>query len=258
MVRTDHDNGAVRLVRAACLALTLIASLCSPLQKLSAARSPATPSVATLLSGIKEVNYYPATSGWTYMWANWNPSAIDADFARIATLHANTVRIIVQTGAFGYPTPQPTMLGRLAQMVSLAASHSLRVHLTLFDWWSSYTDLVGSRQWAQAVVGSYAGDPRVAVVELQNEINPANMSAMAWARQMIPYLQHLLGGIPVTVSLSSAVGPTGMQTLSRPYSPLPLISTITTTIPVATCRTPTQRCGTCGRSSHPRRCSLAR
>jgi hypothetical protein len=64
-------------------------------------------------------------------------------------LHTNTVRIILQAWTIGYPTPQPIMLTHLAQMLALAQAHGLRVQLTLFDWWNSYDDLTGSRQWAR-------------------------------------------------------------------------------------------------------------
>src|SRR5215831_19867275 len=51
---------------------------------------------------LKEVNYYPAAGGWTYMWSHFDPTAIDRDFARARALDANTVRIIVQPMVFGF------------------------------------------------------------------------------------------------------------------------------------------------------------
>jgi hypothetical protein len=123
----------------------------------------------------------------------------------MASLNANAVRIIIQAWTFGYPAPQPTMQDHLAQMVALAQHHGLRVQLTLFDWWSSYGDLSGSSQWAEAVLSPYAGDPRIACIELKNEINPADPAAMAWAQRMIPYVRHLAHGIPVTLSVSAGL-----------------------------------------------------
>jgi hypothetical protein len=151
---------------------------------------------------LKMVNYYPARDGWAYMWERWHPATIDRDFARIRWLNANTVRVIVQAEAFGFPNPSPVYLRRLARVVDLAAAHGLAVQLTLFDWWFEYDRLSASKRWARAIVGPYAGDERVAAIELKNEIEPRDARAMAWARTMIPFLQRIDGGIPVTLSLS--------------------------------------------------------
>ena len=43
----------------------------------------------------KVIAYYPATGGWTTMWKHWDPARYRADFARIAALDANTVRVFV-------------------------------------------------------------------------------------------------------------------------------------------------------------------
>jgi hypothetical protein len=94
--------------------------------------SGARPPVAEMVAAMREVNYYPSANNWGHMWTNSDPGVVDADFAQIAGLHANTVRIIVQVPAFGYPSPDPTMLDRLAQTISLADRHGLKAHLT-FD-----------------------------------------------------------------------------------------------------------------------------
>jgi hypothetical protein len=151
---------------------------------------------------LRLVNYYPAQNGWAYMWQRWNPAAIDRDFARVRWLNGNTVRVIVQAGTFGFPTPSPVYLDRLRRVVALADARDLRVELTLFDWWGSYDRLAGSRRWARAVLGPYAGDERIAAVELKNEVDPDDPAAAAWTRAMLPYLRGLAGGIPVTVSVT--------------------------------------------------------
>jgi hypothetical protein len=172
-----------------------------------------TTSTAALLSGTRVMNYYPARQNWANMWTNWDPVTINADFGRIAALRANVVRVILQAWTIGYPVPQPMMLSHLAQMIALAQQHGLRVQLTLFDWWNSYTDLVGSERWASTVLAPYVRDPRIAFIELQNEIDPRNSAAMAWARQMLPYVRAVAGGIPVTVSVSSQYGVGGLHAL---------------------------------------------
>jgi endo-1,4-beta-mannosidase len=157
--------------------------------------------IAAMVGGVRLMNYYPARHPWNGMWSDWQQSAIDADMATIAALGANTVRVIVQPGTFGYPTPQPAYASRLAKMLDLAASHGLKVQLTLFDIWTNYNDLNGSRQWANAILSPLYGDPRIAFVELQNEIQPKDTTAMSWARTMLPVIRNA-SGRPVTLSVS--------------------------------------------------------
>jgi hypothetical protein len=157
----------------------------------------------SLVQDLKEVNYYPAAGGWTFMWSRFDPTAIDHDFVRIHALGANTVRIFIQPSVFGFPTVHPEMASRLSEVIGLAAKHSLRVHLTLFDWWSQYTDIDGSKEWVSSLLSRYRHDPRIAVVELQNEVNPQDHAAVAWVTTMLPYLASVMRGTLRTVSTAS-------------------------------------------------------
>jgi Cellulase (glycosyl hydrolase family 5) len=159
------------------------------------------PAVWAMTSGLKLMNYYPSENPWNGMWWSWEPSVVGADMGRIAALGANTVRLIVQPGTFGYPQPQPAYLTELADAISMAAANGLRVQLTLFDEWYSYGDITGSEQWAAAVLARFRGDPRIAFVELQNEIHPTNSTAMAWARALLPAVRND-SQAPVTVSVT--------------------------------------------------------
>jgi hypothetical protein len=114
------------------------------------------------------------------------------------------------------------MLSHLAQIITLAANHGLQVQLTLFDWWSSYTDIAGSQQWASAVLSPYAHDPRIAFVELQNEMDPTNAAAMSWARQMLPFIRSLVPGTPLTISVWDGVGVPRLSALLSALQPASL------------------------------------
>ena len=136
------------------------------------------------------------------MWEPWRPGRLGADLSRLRGLNANTVRIVLPAHFFGYPEPQQVYLDRLREVVTLAADRGLHVQLTLFDWWGEYSDLEGSKRWARAVLAPYAGDARIAFVELRNEIDTANGEALAWARELVPWLRGLLGRrTPVTLSV---------------------------------------------------------
>ena len=149
---------------------------------------------------VRSISYFPARGGWTLMWTRFDPAAIDRDFARIALLRANTVRVIVPARVFGYPEPEPAMSARLERVVDLAARHGLRVELTLFDWWHDYADVAGARRWAAALLSPYTGDARIALVELKNELRPQDAGAAEWAAALIPYVRELTQK-PVTVSV---------------------------------------------------------
>jgi hypothetical protein len=149
---------------------------------------------------VRSISYFPATGGWTLMWTRFDAAAIDRDLARVARLHANTVRVIVPARAFGYPEPDVVMRARLERIVDIAERHGLRVELTLFDWWHDYSDIEGSRRWAAALLSPYADDPRIAFVELKNELRPQDAGASAWAAALIPYVQELTHK-PVTISV---------------------------------------------------------
>ena len=164
----------------------------------------------------KVVSYFPATGGWTTMWERWDPARYRADFARIAELNANTVRIIVPVDLFGFPVPGERYTSRLRELVAVAAAQGLRVQLTLFDWFhpGGYADIAGSEQWATALLSPYLGDPRVSFVEVRNEIDPADPLALAWARQLIPFVRSLLGSrVPVTISVGGPDPVSSLRTL---------------------------------------------
>jgi hypothetical protein len=173
------------------------------------------PAVNIRLKNVKLMNYYPSRFPWGAMWVHWDRGQLNADFVKIAALNANTVRLVLQPAVFGYPRPRTVMLERLTEAVGLAEAHGLRVQLTLFDGWSGYSDFMGSRKWAQSVLGRFRLNRRVESVELQNEIDPTNPAAMGWARKMIPALRLASAYALVTVS-----PPADVASLSRLHNAL--------------------------------------
>jgi endo-1,4-beta-mannosidase len=200
---------SVGVVAAALLvaSLILIIALAQPFSDGSATRPRAvregSTTVENRVRNLKEMNYYPAADGWTYMWSRFDPAVIGRDFARIRALGANTVRVVIQPVVFGFPRVRPVMAARLSEVIGLAAKNSLRVQLTLFDWWHRYSDVQGSRVWVSSLLSRYRDDPRIAVIELQNEVSPKNYAAMAWVTRMLPYLSTVMPGTPRTVSIGS-------------------------------------------------------
>ena len=180
-----------------------------------------TPSTPTRLpvSQLKIMNYYPADAGWTLMWSTYSHARTAADFASIASLGANTVRIIVQPNTLGYPTVSPTMLATFRDVLATAQATGLSVQLTLFDWWSNYADVAGSESWLRSLLGGQANNPTIALVELQNELPVTNSAAISWAQTLLPYLTNVLPGVPRTVSASGSTGLAGITTLLNSLTP---------------------------------------
>jgi hypothetical protein len=168
---------------------------------------------------LRVVSYYPADAGWTRMWEPWRPQRIASDLRRLRALNANVVRIVLPANFLGYPQPEERYRERLRELVGIAARSGLRVQLTLFDWWGDYADIAGSKQWARAVLEPYVGDPRIAFVELRNEIDTTDASALVWTRELVPWLRELLQKqTPVTVSVA---GMTPVQNLRTLVAALP-------------------------------------
>jgi len=103
---------------------------------------PPPPSPGPVLAPIqtyKIVSYFPVDS--RAMWSPWDPNRINADFARLATLHVSAVRIFLQPSEFGYPNPTTDMMGELSQVVQMAAQKGMRTYFNLFDGFQQFGDV---------------------------------------------------------------------------------------------------------------------
>lgn len=162
------------------------------------------------------------------MWWNWHPSTMSSDFATLAAAGARTVRINVDVYSFGYPTPSSTMEGELAQTIAIAHQHGLLVQLCVFDGWghngkSSFSDISGSKAWITSVLGPYTSDPRIAFIDVKNEVDlETNSSAYPWVHALVPYVKALAGNIPITLSFSGKDAIGAFQAFLRQTSGLPL------------------------------------
>ena len=178
------------------------------------------PPVVMDLEGLKLISIVPVRGDWASMWEHWDLATLDRDFGRIAALHANAVRIIIQPSAFGWPKPDPVMVARLAAAVASAQSHGLKVQLTLFDEWGGYAELAASSSWAAAVLGPYRNDPEISFIELRNEVDPTDADVMHWVRSELPVVKDLAGSVPVTVSVTGPDTPTVLTALKTALGPV--------------------------------------
>jgi len=152
-------------------------------------------------SNLRIVNYFPSNAGWGQLWSRYSHDAVDKDFAAIRSLGANTVRLIIQPYDVGYPNVLPAGASGVSDAITTAKKNGLYVQLTLFDGWGTYADLAGSKRWIHSLLADHKDDDRIALVELQNELNMSNHEAMTWARSMLPELKTSLPKVPRTISV---------------------------------------------------------
>lgn len=163
--------------------------------------------LARYLRAIHLVNYFPSDAGWQYMWTRWNPQQIDDDFAVMASMGANAVRVTVFPEVMGFPTPSPVMQSRLAQMVDMASEHGLKVQLSLFDQFTDFADISGSLTWAHDLLKPLGEDAHIAFIDLRNELDApstmGNAEIYRWLDALIPAVKRDAPGVPVTLSVTT-------------------------------------------------------
>jgi hypothetical protein len=159
---------------------------------------------------LREITYSQAAHPMGQMWdpTNWSASTVDADFTRVANLHADTIRVFVEPKAFGYPSPylRSSSVQELQQLLQIAANHGLKVHLTLFDDFTDFTNLTDSRQFIDSLLGYTRGNPAISFYELRNEIVFTDSDQRKFMETLLPKLRDAAGGSPVTVSVLGQIG----------------------------------------------------
>jgi Cellulase (glycosyl hydrolase family 5) len=168
-------------------------------------------------------NFWPKRSGpWMYR-DPWNPQAVGADLAEVATLGANVVRIFCFTPDFmpAADVVSADALDRLAQTIDLAARAGmwsiptfLVGHMSGENWdtpWCGgrdwYTDpmlLDASELLIGTVASHFAGDPRIAAWLLSNEWplfagRTSNEAGLRWARRLCGTLRAADPGCNVSL-----------------------------------------------------------
>jgi len=184
------------------LAPDLIRLISAPPGGTSPSVPSATSTLPARLADLHLMDYYPSDAAWTYMWTRWKPTHVEEDFARIKAIGANSVRLNIEPSTFGYPQPTAAMTDELASAIKSAAAHDLTVQLTLFDWWSAYKDTSGGDQWVRALLAPFRSDSEISFIDVKNEIDPSDASAMTWLEHELPVVKQVAGSVPVTVSVT--------------------------------------------------------
>lgn len=141
---------------------------------------------------IAGINYYPQATPWARFWPEYDPAIIDRDFARIADLKLNTIRIFVPFEQFGGPALDPAMRDRLTDLLDRAESHGLKVIVTLFDFRTDYNPLLWpqSDRQLEALLTAFASNRTILAWDIKNE--PDRDYAAAGQTIVESWLRHTL------------------------------------------------------------------
>jgi hypothetical protein len=142
---------------------------------------------------IAGINYYPQATPWDSFWTNYNPYVIQRDFALIAALDLNTVRVFVPFKQFGGADVDPQMLDRLADLLDTADAYNLKVIVTLFDFRATYDPLLWPQtdRHLQTILTHFADHRAVLAWDIKNE--PDRDYAAAGRDTVDAWLAHTLG-----------------------------------------------------------------
>ncbi|TWD73242.1 cellulase (glycosyl hydrolase family 5) [Kribbella amoyensis] len=161
-------------------------------------------------------NYVPS-AGWFYSWLDYDPAAVRRDFADLAGLGLDHVRVFPI-----WPWIQPNRaivreraIADLLDTVDAAAEHGLSVavdlvqgHLSSFDFLPSWvltwhkaslfedsTVRAGLKAYVQAVAGAVATKPNVFAITLGNEVNNLWPDSPTTPEASTSWAQDLLAAI---------------------------------------------------------------
>lgn len=120
---------------------------------------------------IAGINYYPQATPWHEFWPNYDPAVIEQDFARMQQLGLNTVRIFVPFEQWGGPRINTAYQEQLADLLTRADRHGLKVIVTLFDFRVDYQPLAwpGADRQLEALLTRFKDNRAILAWDLKNE-----------------------------------------------------------------------------------------
>ncbi|PTQ68355.1 hypothetical protein [Celeribacter persicus] len=160
---------------------------------------------------IRGVNYYPAKTPWRAFWPGFDVDVIAKDFAQIAGMGANSVRVFLPRDVFVAPEGAGENLRHLSMLLDLARLHGLSVVPTLFDMRGGY----GAQTWAEDVLYLERVLPvlnasgAVSFVDLKNEADldfalHGAGEVEAWLRSITAVARRIAPDLALTVGWAKA------------------------------------------------------
>ncbi|NNE27946.1 MAG: cellulase family glycosylhydrolase [Saprospiraceae bacterium] len=156
---------------------------------------------------IKGVNYYPSANPWFSMWENFSIDTIQRDFATVAELGFNSVRIFLPFEFFDDAENDAEHLDYLLELVNLAQENNLYVIPALFDFNPSYSIEAYSKcdRYLENISQKIGNHPSIIAWDLKNEADldfdvHGEKNVMTWLefirgrlRMYLPEAQVMVG-----------------------------------------------------------------
>ncbi len=159
---------------------------------------------------IKGINYYPQETPWNMFGEEFDIDIIQKDFKIINDAGLNTIRIFVPYEDFGKEYVLADKLIKLKEVMDLAEKNSLKVVLTLFDFYGNYdiNDWTFTHRHAEQIVSSIKEHPALLMWDIKNEPNldfesRTKETVLAWLKEMIHQIRTIDTEHPITIGWSS-------------------------------------------------------
>lgn len=171
--------------------------------------SKKTKPINTSALDIKGINYYPKDTPWDMFGDAFNINTIKKDFKIIKNSGLNTIRIFVQYEDFGKANVNSEKLKKLKQVIDLAQTETLKVIVTLFDFYGDYSvlDWTLTQQHASRIVTTFKNHNAILAWDIKNEPNldfktRGKTNVVAWLKNMISHIKSIDENHGVTIGWS--------------------------------------------------------
>lgn len=120
---------------------------------------------------IRGMNYYPMNHPWQEMWENFDSVDFRSDFKLISKTGFNTIRVFVPYHQFGEAQVLENELLKLKTLMDQAEDENLKVIITLFDFFLSYSleEWTLADRHAEAIVTALKDHPTLLAWDVKNE-----------------------------------------------------------------------------------------
>lgn len=159
---------------------------------------------------INGINYYPQANPWDMFGDTFSKDIISKDFNIIKDAGLNSIRIFVQYEDFGKAAVDYKKLEQLKQTLDIAEVHSLKVVVTLFDFYGNYDvmDWTLNHRHAETIVNALKNHKALLAWDIKNEPNLDFDSrgkdvVIAWLNTMIDVVKSNDNIHPVTIGWSN-------------------------------------------------------
>ncbi|UOB19063.1 glycoside hydrolase family 2 TIM barrel-domain containing protein [Abyssalbus ytuae] len=159
---------------------------------------------------IKGINYYPQETPWNTFGNNFNIQVLEKDFELIRSAGLNTIRIFIQYDDFGKANVAQNKLQKLKKVLDIAEKNSLKVIVTLFDFYGDYSinNWTLTHRHAKKIVSEFKDHKAILAWDIKNEPdldfeNRGKQNVLKWLEFIIKEVKRQDSNHLVTIGWSS-------------------------------------------------------